>query len=168
MTNQPEHGFQWSLKPYLTWMLVFGVRFEMPRSILSISFILTSLCTFLTTSCIVVYNYDRLKRQQEVYSSIIKLYENNSFEEQRHGLLSCIFPFLNDGIILLFSVAPYVITFIFAVNGNLKKLYSSLLYIGHESKLGKVFYLKVRKVCYIGLTFVILVSLRFFFKLNPV
>lgn len=125
---------------------MFGIIIEFPKCNIYKRYLL-SFCVLITTTCIFMVNSCFIKGQREVYSLILNTYDNHnkSFEERKHAVFSCVFPFINDAVTLFFSTGPYLILVMSMINGSLKRMRLSLIAVEKAFQAGKRFHRKVKK-----------------------
>lgn len=151
-------NFQWSLKPFLIFMMIFGIRIEFCKTNSWHINILLAFCTTLSVVCIAGENYAMITEKFGIFRHVIDLYSNSSLEDQKQAFYSCVCPFFGVIIDASLSVGPYAILYMLMMNGSLKEMWFVLNEIQTKFTLQERFHFKVRKECFVGLLIVIFVS----------
>lgn len=147
--------FEWSLKPAILWMSLFGIRIngfgKMPVLLRKVIGFLGLVVFF----CILSVHITALSRliQEVIYY----------FKEQnlrKNQLVRSISPIYISLVNCLFSLGPHTILFLFSSLGSLKSTWENLIEIHGKLELNGAFYRKVRRQCCIGLGLLCVVSFK--------
>lgn len=147
-------NFEWSLKPILIWMSLFGIRvkgFEKVSMPLKIVISVQGLIVFLFI-CI-VYGFSMMENFKEW-----AYFVSNKESERKGQLIRVSIKTYASLVNCLHSLGPHAIFFLLSVLGTLKNLWKNLIEIEEKLNLNRMFYRKARRQCYIGLGVLFLVS----------